>query len=156
MNAQDIALGVFEPGSLIRSHHADMLHRLESREVLFPDFSHYIADFETERGVLGLRPLRLGNQSYGGLAAAGKDEISIGGKSFRGKTELFFVKVASAVHIDDGKDRGNRRLVQHVFSLAFDQQTSTVCAGPDATIAGMADAAGYKARLPVTARRASK
>src|SRR6187401_2675725 len=108
MNAQDVALRVLEPGCLVRSHHADMLHRLESRKVIFleyhaalfqfPDFSHHIPDFETERGVLGLRSMRLGNQGYGGFTAAGKDEIPVGGKSLRGKTKLFFVKVASAVH----------------------------------------------------------
>ena len=34
MQAQDIPLGVIEPGRLFRAQHADMLHRLEARQVI--------------------------------------------------------------------------------------------------------------------------
>ena len=73
MQAQDVAFGVAQPGGALRAEHADVLHRLETRQVVVVedhaallqpgDRRRDVGDLEADRGVLGLRAFGFGNSA---------------------------------------------------------------------------------------------
>src|SRR5690606_15549729 len=118
MQAEDVALGILEPGRLLRAEHAHVLHGPEPRQVVVgerdaarlqvADGRGDVVDLEAERRVLGLRSFRLGKE--GDLRpAAAVDELSGGLRAERLEAELVLVEAAGALEILDGEQPGDLR-----------------------------------------------
>ena len=102
MDAKDVALGVLEPRGLVGSDHSDVLHRLETGQIVVLEhhaallqllyFLHHVLHLEAQRRVLGLRTLGLGDERDGGSPRAREHEIAVGREAQRLQAQRFLVE----------------------------------------------------------------
>lgn len=134
MDAEEVALGVFEPRRLLRAEHADVVDGLEVGLVVIlehhvgllelADAVGDVAHLNADRRVVGLGALGFGKQRQG-AAAHRIDELAVGAHATGREAEAALVEGAGAGHVLDG---------EHVVTEEVDSMGGPFCAvGPAVT-----------------------
>src|SRR5688572_16935253 len=109
VDAEEVALSVFEPGSLLRPEDADVVHRLESGEIVVFELhsargqllNHFrgVGNLEADRGVLRLGGCRFRQQSDQ-PAGAREEILPVARLAEVGQAEDVSVELSRAVSVD--------------------------------------------------------
>ncbi|VXB98835.1 hypothetical protein ARTHRO9AX_200079 [Arthrobacter sp. 9AX] len=114
VDAEDIVLGVHEPGAFLRVRGADMVLGPEVRQVVVlelhspgfhvPDRPFDVRHLEAQCSVLGMFAIRDGQQLQHGTAVGAEEFASVISHSAVRESELFGVEPAGALRIIDWQD----------------------------------------------------
>jgi len=137
VNAEDVSLGVFEPGRFFGTEDADLVDGLEAGEVVvFEDHAaggqgghgcSGVGDFETDGGVLGVGAMRL-LQECQKTAAELEEILAVSAGSEVPQAQNASVEIARAFGVDDREDGGCAGSAQLHGASVMAKHTSTLFA----------------------------